>query len=223
MTTSQTRPEPSRRTIVKGAAWAAPVIAVAAATPAAAASEGDANDLYDFFLTAGQVIGQDASNGEVRSNGVRISPKDPNEPKVIPAGTVITVTIEYTGSKSEFDFSNVPFPYDNVENMKAQNPAWDSIDVTPTKLVFTRTTEYASSEPTVGSTKWQLEPTVRPENESIKFTGVAVLAKGGDFPNGGTLAPLIVDPNEGTGALSGPTTETWPEGSESDGDSEGDD
>lgn len=210
MTTSSKRRDPSRRTIVKGAAWAAPVIAVATATPAAAASEDSPNDLYDFFLTAGEVIGTADATGSVRSNGVRISPKDPNDPKQVPAGTVITLTVEYTGDNPDFDFTNVPYPYNSVENMKGQNPDWDTIDVTPTKLVFTATTKYTTAEPTVGSTKWQLEPTERPENESITFTGVATIPPGGDFPDGGTLSPLVIDPNEGTGRLDGPTDESWP-------------
>lgn len=201
--------QPSRRTIVKGAAWAAPVIAVAVATPAAAASEANPTDELDFFLTAGQVIGTAESNGAFRSNGVRLSPKDPQNPKVIPAGTTYTITIEYTGANTAFDFTNVPHPYNTVDGMKALNPGWD-ITATSTKLVYVYTTPYDTTEPNAPSMQWQLEPTVRPEDESITFTGVATIPAGGDFPNGGTAVNLIVDPNAGTGALSGPTPESWP-------------
>ncbi|WP_437582848.1 hypothetical protein ACSAGD_11280 [Paramicrobacterium sp. CJ85] len=202
--------QPSRRTIVKGAAWAAPVIAVAVATPAAAASEGNPADELDFFLTAGEVIGTATASGSVRSNGVRISPSDPNDPKVVAAGTVFQITVTYNGSNPDFSFLNVPFPYGSVEAMKGQNPAWDNIEVTENKIVFTATTPFDTSEPTVGSIQWDIDPNNRPEDNSISFTGVATLAPGGDFPNGGTLTNLIIDPNAGTGALSGPTPESWP-------------
>lgn len=51
---SDHQPHPTRRTIVKGAAWATPVIAVAIATPAAAASEDDSapNDLANYYWAA---------------------------------------------------------------------------------------------------------------------------------------------------------------------------
>lgn len=197
---------PSRRTIVKGAAWAAPVIAVAVATPAAAASTVNPSEELDFFITAGEVIGTGSSNGSIRSNGVRLSPSDPANPKTVPAGTTFTITFEYTGPNPAFNFRDTPY---GVDWMKDQNQGW-AIDATSTKLVFTTTTTVATPEPTGRSMQWALDPAVRPEDRSIVFSGVAVIPEGGDFPNGGTIPNLIVDPNGGTGALSGPTSETWP-------------
>jgi len=209
MTENATPATPTRRTIVKGAAWAAPVIAVAVATPAAAASTTNPADEFHFFLTAGEVIGTAESTGSYRSNGVRLSPNDSTNPKIVPAGTVFTITIEYTGSLADFDFANVPFPYNDVATMKTYNPGWD-IDVTKTKLVYTYTTTAATSEPTAPSQQWALEPTLRPEDDSITFSGTAVIPAGEDFPEGATIVNLIVDPNGGTGALTGPTQTSWP-------------
>lgn len=121
----------------------------------------------------------------MRSNGVRISPSDPANPKVVAAGTQFTITVTYTGSNPEFSFLSTP---NGVAWMKAQNPAWSSI----TGPAFPA-------------------PVLRPEDGSIKFTGTAIIAPGGDFPEGGTLVNMLVDPKGGTGALSGPTPESWSE------------
>lgn len=51
---------------------------------------------------------------------------------------------------------------------------------------------------------------VRPEDDSLVFTGTAVIPAGADYPAGGTLNSLMVDPVGGTGGLTGPTEETWP-------------
>jgi hypothetical protein len=197
----------SRRTIVKGAAWSVPVVAVAVATPLAAASTTPLEEEFDFFLTAGQVIGNASATGQVRSNGVRISPADPQNPKVVAAGTMIRITLTYTGSNPAFDFRNTPY---GIDWMKAQNQAWTIDPVEAGRIVFTAVTSSDSSEPTIGSMSWILDPAVRPEDDSIRFSGIAVIAPGGDFPAGGTISNLVVDPNGGTGALTGPTQETWP-------------
>jgi hypothetical protein len=85
---------PSRRTVVKGAAWAVPAIAVASAAPTVAASEGplsftggacklpgNANDIfkgYVFELLARNLPGPNPSTGvtvvtDVRINGVPVT------------------------------------------------------------------------------------------------------------------------------------------------------
>ncbi|GAA5152040.1 hypothetical protein GCM10025768_19410 [Microbacterium pseudoresistens] len=199
----------SRRTVIKGAAWSVPLVAAAVAVPARAASAGGSvAEQFDFYLTAGEVIGNANAAGSVRSNGVRISPTDPSDPKVVAAGTVFTVTLTYTGSNPGFSFLNTPY---GVDWMKAQNPAWPAIDVTANTVTFSATTAFASTEPTIGSYEWLLDPAVRPEDNSLTFTGTVVLAPGGDFPDGGTLVNMIVDPNLGTGSLAGPTPPSWPE------------
>ncbi len=193
----------SRRTIVKGAAWSVPVIAAAVAVPMAAASTPQ-QDL-NFFLTAGEVIGSaGAADGQIRSNGVRISPANPAEPKVVAAGSVFTITIEYHGTNPAIDFTD---PLHGLAYNKGQCAAWSGIDVQKTRIVLTAVTPAPTAEPTIGSFAWFLRQ--RPEDNSITFTGIAVLAAGGDFPEGGTLVNLMVDPNAGTGGLSGPTPSTW--------------
>ncbi len=197
----------SRRTVLKGAAWSVPVVAAAVAVPMAAASHHEPDDQLDFFLTAGEVIGLAGSSGQIRSNGVRISPADPSNPLVVPAGTLITIHIQYHGSNPAVDFTN---PEHGTAYNVGQNAAWDTVEYTPNSLTLTKSTPFATSEPTVGSFSWFLPVGIRPENDSITFTGTAQIPAGGDFPEGGTLVSLLVDPNAGTGGLAGPTDDSWP-------------
>ena len=198
----------TRRTVLKGAAWSVPVIAAAVATPLAAATGSpDPNEELYFYITAAEVIGQGVSSGEVRSNGVRISPQDPANPKTVAAGTRFVVTVSYHGDDPDFSFLNAQY---GVDWNKQQNPAWPIITVTANQIIFEHITAYPTTEPTAGSISWRLDPQVRPANGSIVFIGVAHIAPGGDFPDGGTMSPLIIDPNAGTGSLSGPTDASWP-------------
>ena len=196
----------SRRTMIKGAAWSVPVVAAAFAAPMAAASANPQTELR-FFLTAGEVIGQGASTGQIRSNGVRISPADPSSPKVIAAGTVFEITIEYHGTNPAFDFLKTPY---GVDWNKQQSRGWTFTTISSTKLVLSYVTSADSTEPTGTSFSWVLDPSVRPEDGSVSFSGVATIARGGDYPDGGVIPNLLVDPNGGTGSLSGPTAGTWP-------------
>ncbi|QPZ37470.1 hypothetical protein [Paramicrobacterium chengjingii] len=74
----------SRRTMVKGAAWSVPVIAVAAATPAAAASE-------DTVVNGFQVAGTCGLLGTLGA-GFTVAAGDTE----IPAGTQITIVTDAT-------------------------------------------------------------------------------------------------------------------------------
>ncbi|WP_313812787.1 hypothetical protein [Glutamicibacter sp.] len=197
-------PAIARRNIVKGAAWAVPVIAAATTVPFASAST-DTED-GDFYVTAFQVTGI-GTNGQIRSNGVRISPEDPANPKVIPAGTIFSIVVTYTGDMPEMDFTN---PQYGVDYNKGQNPSWPTIDVTTNTITFTAVTQTSSSEPVIGSFAWFLPAGVRPEDNSITVAGTATIPASADYPDGAVLTDLMVDPNEGTGALSGPTETTWP-------------
>lgn len=197
----------SRRTVLKGAAWSVPIVVAAVAVPMAAASINPMSEL-EFYLTAGQVIGSGAA-AAVQSNGVRISPADPQNPKVIAAGTTFQITISYNGSNPDFDFLNFPFPY-TLDLVKQNMPAWTVASTSAKTIVLIGTTDHDSSEPVVGSFNWPLNPAVRPEDNSISITGIAVIKPGGGYPDGGTLTNLIVDPNAGTGSLTGPTQGTWP-------------
>lgn len=151
-------------------------------------------------------VSSGGSNAYIEANGVRISPLDPMNPKEIPAGTLFTITIEYTGTNDAIDFRKDPIA---AGWNKGQNPSWSTIQVSKTKLVFTATSSYATSEPTIGSIKWYLDPNEQPEQDSIVITGTAVIPQGKDFPEGGVIPNLVVDPNQGTGSLSGPKPGDW--------------
>lgn len=209
----------SRRTIVKGAAWSVPVIAAAVAVPMAAASGHTPNDMLNFYVTAFNVNGGGSSFGQVEANGIRMSPVGAGNEQVA-VGSVFTITIEYHGNNNAFDFTT---PLYGVDWNKAQNVGpgrWDSMQVTKTKMVLTWTSTSTTAEPTAPAFTWQLGPAagsvVRPGDNEISVTGIGVLAKGGDFPNGGSVGPLTVDPNAGTGTLTGPglhgqdNAQTWP-------------
>lgn len=87
---------PSRRTMMKAAAWSAPVIAVAAATPAAAASTVQGVDLYAAGLQMGNSISFFSTDlttryGTADPNGLTLLNKGED---TAPAGTV-TVQARY--------------------------------------------------------------------------------------------------------------------------------
>lgn len=209
----------SRRTVIKSAAWSVPVIATAVAMPLASASGDpvdptDPNDVFDFYITASNVNGQGTTRGVVESNGVRTSPRGPIDdanPPFVLAGSTIQVTVTYDGDLDDFDFTDGPY---GLGNNLELNGLWDDVQYSPRKLVFTYTTKSTSYEPTAPGIKWNLGPeagdVLRPEDGSIKITGVMTVLPGGGFPDGGTLSPLVIDPNGGTGELVGPSQESWP-------------
>ncbi|PJJ65647.1 hypothetical protein [Compostimonas suwonensis] len=66
----------SRRTVIKGSAWAAPVIAVAVASPAAAASQGDVASIRYLSTTIGGgdlLVGQALDSMQQPVAGVTVS------------------------------------------------------------------------------------------------------------------------------------------------------
>lgn len=199
---------PARRSVVKAAAWAVPVIAAATAVPLAAASGTDPVDEKgeSVLNVTAYNVASGGSEGYVEANGIRISPLDPKNPKTVPAQTHVTITIEYTGDNPLIDFTKPP--HDITWN-KGQNQSWSSIEVTKTKLVFTAFTTSASIEPTIGSIRWLMTPGHAPELNSVKISGTAVIPASEDYPNGGILPILVVDPNKGTGTLSGPQAGEW--------------
>lgn len=203
----------SRRTVLKGTAWTVPALVAVTAAPLAAASGDTPSELLYFYITAFNVSGNSTAVGRVEANGVRISPQDSSNPKIFAAGTVYEITITYTGSNPDFDFTDVP----NYDAQLATNVGpgrWNSGTVERTTIRLSWTTTIATTELSAPSFGWNLGPAggpvIRPEDDSIVITGVATIAPGADFPNGGTIPTLIVDPNQGTGSLTGPTPETWP-------------
>ncbi|NQX29868.1 hypothetical protein HQQ81_21175 [Microbacteriaceae bacterium VKM Ac-2854] len=74
---------PKRRTVMAGAAWTIPAIAVAAAAPLAAASTAPQPDLYNFAATGGA-----AAPGEKISPYVRIRNRSTNLPVAGQIGVV---------------------------------------------------------------------------------------------------------------------------------------
>lgn len=87
---------PSRRTLLKGAAWATPVIAVAAATPAAVASEAP-NDEADFRWaqesqgTYGDLVIDSDELGGTYSIQYSFEGED------LPDGAEISITVTFDG------------------------------------------------------------------------------------------------------------------------------
>lgn len=193
----------SRRTVLKGTAWTVPALVAVTAAPLAAAS--GTQDL-DFYLTAGQVTGQGSgagASGQFRSNGVRVTSPDD---RMIPAGVTIVFILTYTGSGA-VDFTN---PQNGIAYNVGQNQHWTVDPIEPHRVVFTATSNISALEIAIGAATWSMNQGVRPENNSITFTGVATIPPGAGFPNGGTLTNLVVDPNQGTGTLSGPDDDSWP-------------
>ncbi len=196
----------SRRRVLAGVAWSAPAILVATAVPAAAASDPDnPNNRVILNSTAVNVSGTTGNSAFIEGNGIRVSPLDPLDPPMVKAGSVATITVRYTGSNPTFSFLDTPFGIQHNLNMSM---GW-AVSYSETELVFVAPTPFDSIEPTIGSFTWFLNANNRPEDDSIVFTGVLVLAPGGGFPNGGTVTPLVVDANMGTGAITGPTEQTW--------------
>ena len=92
-------PEISRRTVVKGAAWSVPVIAVAVATPLAAASGGVVNDEANYYWDSeaqGAFTSLDAAgDGLGATFSTQISYRaDPWAAPPADASLVITVTFD---------------------------------------------------------------------------------------------------------------------------------
>lgn len=211
--------ELSRRTIVRGAVWSVPVIAAAVAVPMAVASDTSAENGLDFYVTAYNVSGSGSAFGFIQANGIRISPQAGTDAKIIAEGTDYTITIAYTGTDDEFSFRNTAHGLDYQIGQNTAPGRWASVVVEDDRIVLTFVTPYATAEPTTPDFHWDLGPAgrvVRPEDDSIRISGVANLARGGGFPDGGTLAPLTLDPNGGTGTLTGPgqhgdgQAQTWP-------------
>lgn len=176
-----------------------PLAAASTAEPTNEKSESILN-ITAFNVASG------GSNAYVEANGVRISPLDPKNPKVVPAGTIFTITIDYTGSNKHIDFTN---PTYGIDWNKAQNGSWQKIEVSKSKMTFTGITSHSSIEPTMGSIRWLMVPGHAPELHSVKISGKAVVPVGGDYPQGAVIPVLVVDPNRGTGTLTGPLTRQW--------------
>ena len=174
---------PARRSVVKAAAWAVPVIAAATAVPLAAASGTDPLDTPEMllYITAFNVKAGGAG-AYVESNGIRISPADPSKPALVPAGTIFTITVTYKGSNPEQKFTN---PTSGVQWNKDQNHLWDSVKVTKNTLTFTFTSKSTTTEPTTPAFHWQMVPGRNPGEDSVVVTGNATIPPGGDFPNWG--------------------------------------
>ncbi|WP_167131885.1 hypothetical protein [Paramicrobacterium chengjingii] len=86
----------SRRTMVKGAAWSVPVIAVAAATPMAAASTTNASLAWtdsDFGLLSLQLIDGDATLGAQVAITVPSEFTFTNGPGAISDNATVTITV----------------------------------------------------------------------------------------------------------------------------------
>jgi hypothetical protein len=110
----------ARRTVLKSAAWSVPVVAVAAAVPARAAS-GDVN-VGQFNESSANI-----TNQTVSMSGMYVDCAD-GQAGAMKQPYTATVTITYTGSNPDFTF----VPTVN------QSPAWD-MTVTDDQIILTAT------------------------------------------------------------------------------------
>lgn len=99
MPESTARATPTRRTIVKGAAWAAPVIAVAVATPAAAASEIAPTNVGSLVESSDNI-----KDTVLSASSSRVESCFPDNSFSSPF--ILTATITYDGSDPNFSLTN---------------------------------------------------------------------------------------------------------------------
>lgn len=101
-------PEPTRRTVLRSAAWAAPVIAIAAAAPLVAASGLGEVTSAVAVLTEPQVIAVSLTLAPAVRPDPRVSNFTfPGYPEVVVAGLSIT---SYEGSMDGDLYTNGPVP-----------------------------------------------------------------------------------------------------------------
>lgn len=94
----------SRRTLVKGAAWAVPVIAAAVAVPANAAATGSSRTNVGNLVESSPQV----SDTNTRLSAARVEACFSDPEKAFPAGTVfeLTATLTYSGSLADFTLAN---------------------------------------------------------------------------------------------------------------------
>lgn len=179
----------SRRTLMKGAAWAVPVVAVAAAVPAYAASGQTV--IGEFYESSANI-----TNQTVNMSAFYINCTDGTTTPWAGQPFTVTITISYTGSNADFTF-------DPTVN---QNPAW-AMNVTPTQITLTTTATPQGCG--TGATEFPaislfFNPNnVDPGPDSISVQGSAV-SQDGQY----TVSPLIdttpCSPTYGQSPIVGP-------------------
>lgn len=136
-----------RRTLVKGAAWAAPVIAVAAATPAAAASTVEpepSENATSVKVTTGSAINAGAwAQGVIETIDTTTRPATP---AIFPENTVITITAP-EGATITID------PSDRVGVGTISGEGTSQVVITPVPGVTTVSYYYTISSPGTATTE----------------------------------------------------------------------
>ncbi|MFE6994438.1 hypothetical protein ACFVAE_00605 [Microbacterium sp. NPDC057659] len=161
----------SRRTVLKGAAWSVPVVAVTTAVPAQAAS-GDVN-VGQFNESSANI-----TNQTVSMSGMYVDCTD-GQTSPMQQPYTATVTISYTGSNPDFTF----VPTVN------QSPGW-AMTVTDDQIVLTATQtpngcgEGSAQFPPIALSFNQSQ--ADPGPDSISIQGVAV-SEDGQY----VISPLV--------------------------------
>ncbi|MEV4775109.1 hypothetical protein [Microbacterium sp. LWO13-1.2] len=172
----------SRRTVVKGAAWSIPVIAVAASMPLAAAS------LPEVGTNLGPLY---ASSVDISSINVNIGALQFDcYPGMTSADIVTALVHEITLTST----NAAPF---DISNLIVQGLGWTVVaGATATSVTIRHVATDSTCEGFVQGPSLYFNGQVAATNSIT----VSALAYNADF----TVAPLMIQPASGTGALVGP-------------------
>jgi hypothetical protein len=159
-------PAPSRRTLVRGAAWSVPVVAVAATAPAYAASTCAGQPSYTMNLAS--KVGSDGTSLGIKSvvNGVTVGPynlstSDPAFPlsgwlelENVPRATSQTNPTRYQDVTLTFgrSVSLLQFTVSDLDSVSTtQQSYWDRLAVVSTASAFTATPVMAGNTLVTGA------------------------------------------------------------------------
>lgn len=184
----------TRRTVMKGAVWSVPVVAVAAAVPARAASgEGV---IGQFHESSAQI-----TSASVNLAGFYVECSDTTPPLCLGEPFTATITVTYTGSNPDFTF--VP----TINN----STGW-SMQLTPTRITLTTTvipngcgqgSSYFPGISLVFNGGNPGAPNAEPGPASIEVQGIAV-SESGDCTISGLIDATPCSPTFGQTPIVGP-------------------
>lgn len=174
--------QPSRRTVLKSAAWSLPIIAVAAATPLAAAS------LPEPGTNLGPLY---ASSVDISSINVNIGALQFDcYPGMTSADTVTALVHEITLTST----NAAPF---DISNIIVQGLGWS---VVPGAAATSVTLRHVATDSTCEGFVQGPSVYFNGQVAATNSISVSAIAFNADF----TVAPLMIQPASGTGVLVGP-------------------
>ena len=172
----------SRRTIVKGAAWSLPVIAIAAATPLAAASLPEpGTNLGPLYASSVDISSINLNIGALQFDCY---------PGMTSADQVTALVHEITLTST----NSAPF---DISNIIVQGLGWSVVPgATATSVTIRHVATDSTCEGFVQGPSIYFNGQVAATNS----ISVSAIAFNTDF----TVAPLMIQPASGTGSLHGP-------------------